>query len=960
MTGNSLALLLSVDNLRPNAGGDANFDLLADNQQEGQAGGDVLNFIADATVQVELSKGLEFKSGWTPPDTFVKSDSRSAIWSPPDTDTDFYTTTPYSQEIEIQTQLTSDTLETIPLEARCITARVVDSIPPPSPDYAFGRLKQCLGDDPKLFFEQGTLQAFTAYPCVDADGTAINSYPCDATGSTSQIAVIAVADSDDQNPDPRLQGVGRSSGGEVVLLPEQGITVQVKDPSARVVSGSTVTWQTGRKKGSWSGSKAVPGVIITYSLKDFVDDTMGKECPRPGTIETCRWSNLSDEVKVKGLTQGQHPPGGVKVKVNSKSDTKQFDANSGNSYTSTRPTWDLGRYVSNYVGNFYLEFSTLGTHVVDFTAGVTRRSDSVVQEHIGTYTFHVGPVAELEVRDGGAGSLQPGRRAFSIMAVNNGPDTAPAARVTVTDLPENATVNYTASRGSFEFDDDAGAWVWDIGELLSRDIKQARTGRDGETLTIDTGAAGPFTAAIENTQDYSVCIASNARDVELSSPSETACTTEDATNSWHTAKYYDYDDDNDEAVIKRVAGAGEAQLSAAQVRRDQTVVSVSWPEISTLNQRPVTHYEVARSMDGGKNWKLLSDRWPITTYFDAEASAGPSVRYRVRTVNDRGHKGTWSAGIGSGQSANTPAQPQSVTAATSDAGAIELSWESPTSDGGSPITGYQVQASATGEGGWRNVCRITDATELICEHTGLNVGTTRHYRVAARNANGLGPWSDPPAVGSTELGVPDAPRSLRVQAIQADSGNAVRLTWTEPTRDNGSQIEGYEVEGSLDGSDWTWLGNTNRKSATDLLDDGSVLWFEPGQTRYYRVRAFNDVGKGQWSNTVHAATATAVPEGMSAWAQANGQNAIDIFWWEPSLKGAATISSYEVQVCVPPKECASNNDSDYSRVASPSGTTLSYTHTGLQPGDERYYRVRARNSAGWSEWSWPTSATTLD
>ena len=233
--------------------------------------------------------------------------------------------------------------------------------------------------------------------------------------------------------------------------------------------------------------------------------------------------------------------------------------------------------------------------------------------------------------------------------------------------------------------------------------------------------------------------------------------------------------------------------------------------------------------------------------------------------------------------------------------------------------------------------------------------------MAARNANGLGPWSDPPAVASTELGVPDAPRSLRAQAIQAASGDAVRLTWTEPAKDNGSPIQGYEVEGSLDGIDWTPVGYTNDRTATELLDNGSVLWFEPGQTRHYRVRASNLVGDGQWSSTAHAATAAARPEGMSAWTEPNGQNAIDNYWGEPHLKGAATITGYELQVCAPPKECAANNnDSDYSRVTSPSGTTLSYTHTGLQPGDERYYRVRARNSAGWSEWSWPASATTLD
>ncbi len=986
MRGNRLALLLSVDNLRPDAGGDVNFDLTASNQLDPALVEDI-NLIADATVKVELSKGLEFKSGWTPPATFVKSGSQSAIWSPPDTDTkSSTTTTPYEQQIAIETQLTSDSLETIPLEERCITARVTDHIPPPSADYALGSLKQCLGDDPLVLFEGGELDLFTLYPCV---GVTPIAYPCrdDGGDGTVDNGMEMVAGSDISAP--RAQGVGRSDSDSEVYLRPGSVVVQVQDPGGRAVTNGNLAW--------WTRQTEELAPTLNNSSLSSAEWTQ------------VRWEMASVERPSNGHAHLFNEPQSFKI-VNT-DDKTQHPVGGG--LTTFAATLKVKFAVD-------VKFDTLGTYVVDFTQE-TRNDDgmnTVDHTATGRYTFHVGPVAELEVRDGGAGSLPPGQRAFSIMAVNNGPDTAPAARVTVTGLPVSAALNYTASQGGLEFDSEAadgdGAWVWDIGELLSKEVNQARTGRDGETLTITTGAASQVTAAIANTEDYSVCIDSSAADVDATDQAD--CKTESGnTNAWHAAvcvntadneidttitveatcdsttdrawtenvcassagdvlaphteatcfgwhstAYYDYDDDNDEAVIRRVTGAGEAQLSAAQVRRDQTVVSVSWPEISSLNQRPVTHYEVARSMDGGKNWKLLSDRWPITTYFDAEASAGPSVRYRVRTVNDRGHKGTWSAGIGSGQSAKTPAQPQSVTAATSSASAIELSWESPTSDGGSPITGYQVQVSATGEGGWRNVCRITDATELTCEHTGLNVGTTRHYRVAARNANGLGPWSDPPTVGSTELGVPDAPRSLRVQAIQAASGNAVRLTWTAPTRDNGSQIEGYEIEGTLDGSNWTWLDNTNGKSATDLLDDGSVLWFEPGQTRYYRVRAFNEVGDGQWSSTASAATATAVPEGMSAWAQPNGQNAIDIFWWEPSLKGAATISSYEVQVCVPPKECTAGNDSDYSRVASPSGTTLSYTHTGLQPGDERYYRVRARNSAGWSEWSWPASATTLD
>ncbi len=967
MDGSMLALLLSVGDLRPDAGGDVKFGLTADNLNEAQpSGGSYVNLIGDIEIKVELSDGLQFKTGWT--GEGIETSGRSATWRPKPVDSkidNLFLSFPRSREIEIQTQLTSDTLDKIPLEERCITARVTDSKPPPSPDYALGSLKQCLGDDPPLLFTEGSIGILTPFPCIGDVNHICRDQDSDNT-SDSKVVVAAVVPQYDEDvnlgvsraeiqSNLRSQGVGRTDkdfrgiSNANYFLPED-VVIQVKDPEGRVndtyshsLSSSGPTWQTGRKTTGRTGQDilanlSVSGVLVTYTKKTFNE-------------QLSDWTSMDRRLSVT-YKNGDPVSGGIQYRSNG----------TGKTFLTTNPqntkTISIAS-TSTSVIPYFFEFPGLGTYSVGWIADVTH-TDTNVYSDTGTYTFHVGPVSDLEVRDGGAGSLPPGQRAFSIVAVNHGPDTAPAARVTVTGLPVNAAVNYTASRGSFEFDSVAGAWVWDIGELLSKDTNQARTGRDGETLTIATGAANQVTAAIENTQDYSVCIDSSAEDVDAAD--ETACTATTG-NSWHSTVYYDYDDGNDEAVIRQVTGSGEARLSATQVRRDQRVVSVSWPVISTLNRRQVTHYEVARSNDGGLNWTLLSDRWPISTYFDPGASAGPSVRYRVRTVNDQGHKGRWSAGVGSGQSAKTPAQPQNVTAATSatsGASAITLSWEPPASDGGSPITGYRAQASATGTGGWSNACSTSGAAKLTCDHSGLSIGTTRHYRVAARNANGMGPWSDPPAVASTALGVPDAPRSLRAQAVQAASENAVRLTWTAPAKDNGSQVQGYEVEGSLDGSDWTWLGNTNGKLATELLDDGSGLWFEPGQTRHYRVRASNSVGDGQWSSTARATMAAEPPEGMSAWAQPNGQNAIDILWGEPHVKGAATITSYELQVCAPPKECAASNDSDYSRVASPSGTTLTYTHTGLQPGDERYYRVRARNSAGWSEWSWPDSATTLD
>ena len=505
----------------------------------------------------------------------------------------------FVRQIEIEATLTGDSLQAIPLEERCIAARVVDSTPPPEPGFAMGSLTQCLGDDPPVLIDQGSVQAFTPYPCVDASGTAITSYPCDASGSTSEVAVIAVADTDEWNPDLRSQGVGRSildtygtavTEAKLTLLPDQGnVTIQIKDPSARVVSGDTVTWQTGRK--ARTGVKAVPGVIVGFTDKYFLDRTRGKQCP--GT-RTCRWWSLARTIQVRGVNPGSTPPGGVKIK-NASSEFQLYDANSGNSYTSTRPAYIVGAYARDWVYSYVLEFSTLGTHVIDYTAGITRRSDRALQEATGTYTFHVGPVAELEVR-----AVWDAPGIFTITARNNGPDDAPAARVRVS-LPQGMRfIRAEASDGSY----DPNSGVWNIGRLAIHNFRRAGDMPESATLTVYTEPTGdavikPVTATIANHQDYCVRIKNgSARDtLECDGIAVPDGYTE------HSTHYYDY-----------IPGNNEARLTA----------SFTAPVGDSVTR--VTGMSVTSSPDAAKGYYLPGQDLEVEATFSDRVTAAASAK----------------------------------------------------------------------------------------------------------------------------------------------------------------------------------------------------------------------------------------------------------------------------------------------------------------------------------------------
>ncbi len=429
MKGSELMLLLKVSDLRPDAGGGVDFGLTANNFNSIADDTDHINLIADARVKVKLSKGLKFKETWNPPAT-EKSGGQSATWSPQDTDTDGTTATPPSQDIKIETQLTLNTLEEIPLEERCITVWVEDSKPPPSPGYALGSLTECLGDDPPVLFEEGGLDLFTLYPCV---GVTPIAYPCrdDDSDSTADngMEMVVSALLDNQQQTIRSSGIGRlDQGTELVdfgvrLRPES-VVVKVKDPGGRAVdSSNNLAWWTRHTQG--------------------LEPTLNNSSQSSANWTEARWEIASVERPSNGHIHIFNEP-------------RSFNIVNTNDKTQHPVGGGLATFANTLKVNFEIDvkFDTLGTYIVDFTQETRNNngttgdtSDDVDYLASGRYTFHVGPIAELEVADGGERSVHApaDKSALTVVALNNGPDTAPAARVT--GLPKKAEI-FHISQGS--------------------------------------------------------------------------------------------------------------------------------------------------------------------------------------------------------------------------------------------------------------------------------------------------------------------------------------------------------------------------------------------------------------------------------------------------------------------------------------------------------------------------------
>ena len=171
-------------------------------------------------------------------------------------------------------------------------------------------------------------------------------------------------------------------------------------------------------------------------------------------------------------------------------------------------------------------------------------------------------------------------------------------------------------------------------------------------------------------------------------------------------------------------------------------------------------------------------------------------------------------------------------------------------------TSYDVQRSADGKTGWQAVEPHDEGSDTIYSHSGLTGSTVYYYRVRGVNEHGSGRWS---AVADATTGAQTAPVPVAVSPgaptdLTASAGaTAVALAWTAPV----GVVTGYEVEWS-DRSDGGWQGVDPAHSGTDTRYSDTEL--DAGTTRYYRVRAVNDAGSGEWSGQEGATTDEPEPE----------------------------------------------------------------------------------------------------
>ncbi len=377
----------------------------------------------------------------------------------------------------------------------------------------------------------------------------------------------------------------------------------------------------------------------------------------------------------------------------------------------------------------------------------------------------------------------------------------------------------------------------------------------------------------------------------------------------------------------------------------RTTINLTWMAPTNTGGLRIRGYELQFSEDKTPRvWiQLGGGNITQTSFAHTGRSAGTRYHYRLRASNTRGSSGWTSSVSETTDAATAPGAPSSVTATADGQTVINLRWTLPADNGGRAIMGYRVQWSSNGNPPWTDVIPAHTGTGRTYRHTGLSAGTTRHYRVFARNSVGESTSASAVATATTAaaptLTTPAAPTGLRAEA---EGPETISLFWNAPTNTGGAAITGYQIEVSPTGAVNTWtdlVANTG-STTTGYVHRG----LDAGTTRHYRVYAINSQGAGAVSNvddaTTLPATVPAAPTELTA--AHDGQTTINLSWKAPTNRGGVPITGYQIEV--------SPNGTDTWTNVTPAhtGTGRTYSHTGLTAGTTRHYRVYARNSKGLS------------
>ncbi|UCE39141.1 MAG: right-handed parallel beta-helix repeat-containing protein [Thermoplasmata archaeon] len=270
-----------------------------------------------------------------------------------------------------------------------------------------------------------------------------------------------------------------------------------------------------------------------------------------------------------------------------------------------------------------------------------------------------------------------------------------------------------------------------------------------------------------------------------------------------------------------------------QASSGDSYVNLTWEVPESDGGSSIINYRIYKGTTSGDE-TFYQEIDNFLLFNDTDVSNGVTYYYKVSAVNEVG-EGPLSEGARA-TPLSVPGAPL-LWPAFSHVSRINITWEAPFSDGGSPITNYRIYRGSTPSA----KSLIAEVGSKLLYYNDLNVsdGVSYYYEVSAVNALGEGQKSN--KASATTPKVPTAP----IELTSRSGDSLVTIYWNIPDSYGGSSISNYRIYRS-----------TEKGEEGLLVEIDDSLFYRDSNvtndvTYYYKVRAVNAVGEGPGSNEIN-------------------------------------------------------------------------------------------------------------
>ena len=247
----------------------------------------------------------------------------------------------------------------------------------------------------------------------------------------------------------------------------------------------------------------------------------------------------------------------------------------------------------------------------------------------------------------------------------------------------------------------------------------------------------------------------------------------------------------------------------------ETSATIQWDAPTSFGTSTLKHYKIS---DGTREFTTSNTSFNLTGL-----TASTAYIVTVTAVNLEDLEST-PENVNFTTNASIPplSVPRNVAARATGQNSIFIAWLPPTNNGGKAITGYDVERVVSGTN------PSTSTTDLYHTDQNLQPDTSYTYRVRAKNADGVGPWSANVSARTEAVPppmVPGAPVLNTLGLATENLGIRVPFDWPTTNAQNITQIKIYYH---------TSLDSTVRTKTVDI--DAGV-----SKTGSYRVFTGDDI-----------------------------------------------------------------------------------------------------------------------